>query len=120
VGANAVVGGTPASARLASFGGGGGHWIAPARLDPNAYGVLNYTMFAFTKQDLLHRPQRVGTTIQAAFVPASPETNSSHTIGLSHNFNAALQRSARKSATIATGRECFDNGTRKGRVDSMV
>jgi len=82
---DAVVGGTPSLAPPAYFGGGGGLGKFLQGNSP-AYGVLNYTMFQLAKRDYFtvrnewwrdERGERSGFA-----------TNySSHTIGISHQFN---------------------------------
>jgi Putative beta-barrel porin-2, OmpL-like. bbp2 len=86
---NAELGGTPSLGAPQFFGGGGGD----GTLLPGyslTYGLLNYTMFAFTKNDYFtvrnewwrdERGMRSGV----------PGTYTSHTIGWSHNFNSSLQ-----------------------------
>jgi hypothetical protein len=82
---DAVVGGTPSLGAPQSFGGGGGLGKYLPGNSP-AYGVLNYTMFGLSKRDYFtirnewwndQRGERSGFA-----------TNySSHTIGISHQFN---------------------------------
>jgi hypothetical protein len=82
---DAVVGGTPSLGPPMSFGGGGGLGKFLPGNSP-AYGVLNYTMFQVSKRDYFtvrnewwrdQRGERSGFA-----------TNySSHTIGISHQFN---------------------------------
>jgi hypothetical protein len=85
---DAVVGGTPSAGPPQSFGGGGGIGKFLPGNSP-AYGVLNYTMFAVSQRDYFtvrnewwrdQRGERSGFA-----------TNySSHTIGLSHQFNDTM------------------------------
>ncbi len=82
---DAVVGGTPSLGPALGAGGGGGLGKFLPGNSP-AYGVLNYTMFALSKRDYFtvrnewwddQRGERSGFA-----------TNySSHTIGISHQFN---------------------------------
>ena len=82
---DAVVGGTPSLGPPMSFGGGGGLGKFLPGNSP-AFGVLNYTMFQLSKRDYFtvrnewwddSRGERTGFA-----------TNySSHTIGISHQFN---------------------------------
>ena len=82
---DAVVGGTPSLGPPMSFGGGGGLGKYLPGNSP-AYGILNYTMFQLSKRDYFTirnewyddtRGERSGFA-----------TNySSHTIGISHQFN---------------------------------
>jgi len=86
---NAELGGTPSAGAPQSFGGGGGNGM----LLPGTsltYGVLNYTEFAFTKNDyicLRNEWWRDERGMRSGF----PGTYTSNTIGLSHNFNALFQ-----------------------------
>jgi hypothetical protein len=82
---NAVVGGTPSIGPVRSFGGGGGIGasIPGTSLD---YGILNYTMFQTSKRDYItvrnewwNDPQGERSGFATSY--------SSHTIGLSHQFN---------------------------------
>ncbi len=76
---NAELGGTPSLGAPQSFGGGGGD----GTLLPGysfAYGVLNYTMFAFTKKDYFtvrNEWWRDERGMRSGF----PGTYTSHTIG---------------------------------------
>jgi hypothetical protein len=82
---DAVVGGTPSLGPPMSFGGGGGLGKFLPGLSP-AYGVLNYTMFQLSKRDYFTvrnewwRDQR---GMRSGFA----SNYSSHTIGISHQFN---------------------------------
>jgi hypothetical protein len=85
---DAVKGGTPSLGPVHGFGGGGGIGTFLPGLS-RTYGVLNYTTFELSKQDYLtirnewwrdERGERSGFA----------SNYSSHTIGLSHQFNALL------------------------------
>src|SRR4029077_16128824 len=85
---NGVLGGTPSFGPVRPFGGGGGFGAALPGLS-QTFGVLNYTMFQVSKKDYFtvrneywvdQRGERSGT----------PGQYSSHTIGLSHKFNALV------------------------------
>jgi hypothetical protein len=82
---DAVVGGTPSLGPPMSFGGGGGLGKFLPGNSP-AYGVLNYTMFQLSKRDyftLRNEWWRDQRGERSGFA-----TNySSHTIGISHQFN---------------------------------
>ena len=86
---DAYTGGSGSIGTPQSFGGGGGvgTYIPGYSID---YGVLNYTMFAVSKNDyftvrneLWNDPQGERTGYKSLY--------SSHTIGWSHNFNAVMQ-----------------------------
>jgi hypothetical protein len=111
---DAEVGGTPSAGPVKPFGGGGGDGKLLPGLSA-AYGVLNYTMFALTKQDYFtvrnemfrdERGMRTGTG----------GTYTSHAIGLSHNVNSVLQVRPEIGYYRNWNAPAFDNGTRRGIV----
>ena len=86
---DAEIGGTPSAGPVKPFGGGGGDGTLLPGLS-EAFGVLNYTEMAFTKNDYItvrnewwkdERGMRTGF----------PGTYTSHAIGLTHNFTPELQ-----------------------------
>jgi hypothetical protein len=85
---NAEVGGTPSVGPLQPYGGGGGDGtLIPGYTQ--TWGVLNYTMFAFTKRDYVvfrNEVWRDDRGMRAGF----PGTYTSNSIGLSHQFNDVL------------------------------
>jgi hypothetical protein len=85
---DAVVGGTPSIGPTESFGGGGGIG-KPIKGASLTYGVLNYTMRAVSERDyftLRNEWWRDQQGERSGFA-----TNySSHTVGLSHQFNDVL------------------------------
>jgi hypothetical protein len=86
---DAELGGTPSAGPVKPFGGGGGDGV----LLPGtslAYGVLNYSMFAISKQDYITLRNEVWRD-ERGMRSGFPGTYTSHTIGLSHNINAVLQ-----------------------------
>jgi Putative beta-barrel porin-2, OmpL-like. bbp2 len=109
---NAEVGGTPSAGPIAPFGGGGGDGVLLPGLS-QAYGVLNYTMFGLTKRDYItvrnevyrdERGMRTGTA----------GTYTSHTIGLSHQFNDYLMLRPEVGYYRNWDNPAFDNQTTKG------
>jgi Putative beta-barrel porin-2, OmpL-like. bbp2 len=107
---DAHVGGTP-SVGPAKYGMGGG--VGP--LIPglsNAYGVLNYTPFAITKKDFITVRNEYWADPQG-FRSGFATDYSSHTIGLTHNFNAYLQVRPEVGVYHSYGMPAFDNGNRK-------
>ena len=82
---DAVVGGTPSLGAPQSFGGGGGLGkFIPGT--SQTYGILNYTMFGLSKRDYFTVRNEWWNDVQgerSGF--ATPY--SSHTIGISHQFN---------------------------------
>jgi hypothetical protein len=109
---DAEVGGTPSAGPVKPFGGGGGD----GTLLPGfsyAYGVLNYTMFKLTNRDYFtvrneyYRDERGMRTGFAG-------TYSSHTIGLSHQFNDVMMLRPEIGYYRNWHEGAFDGGTRKG------
>jgi hypothetical protein len=109
---NAELGGTPSAGPLEPYGGGGGDSTLLPGLS-RAYGVLNYTMFAFTKNDYLtirnewYRDERGMRT-------GFPGNYTSHAIGVSHNVNSVLQVRPEIGYYRNWDNQAFDLGTRKG------
>jgi hypothetical protein len=85
---NAVVGGTPSIGPTMSFGGGGGigKFIPGTSL---TYGVLNYTMYALSKKDYF-TVRNEWWKDQEGERSGFATSYSSHTIGLSHQFNQTM------------------------------
>ena len=82
---DAVVGGTPSLGAPQSFGGGGGLGTYLPGNSP-AYGVLNYTMFQLSKRDYFTVRNEWWRDVRGE--RSGFATNySSHTIGISHQFN---------------------------------
>jgi hypothetical protein len=109
---DAEVGGTPSAGPVQSFGGGGGDGVHLPGLS-RAYGVLNYTMFGLSKADYLtfrnewYRDERGMRTGFAG-------TYTSHTVGLSHNFNAYFQVRPEIGYYRNWNQPAFDNGNSRG------
>ena len=111
---DAVVGGTPSLGVPQAFGGGGGIGATIPGLS-QAYGVLNYTMFAISKEDYItvrNEYWRDETGFRAGF----PGVYTSNTIGLSHNFNSVLQIRPEIGYYRNWTEASFDNGTKNGIV----
>jgi hypothetical protein len=109
---NAELGGTPSAGPLKPFGGGGGDGMLLPGLS-QTYGILNYTMFAFTKNDyftIRNEWWRDERGMRSGFAG----TYTSHTIGLSHNFNAVLQVRPEIGYYRNWHEQAFDLGTKKG------
>jgi hypothetical protein len=109
---NAELGGTPILGPVESYGGGGGDGTLLPGLS-RAYGVLNYTEWAFTKQDyicLRNEWWKDERGMRSGFAG----NYSSHTIGLSHNFNSAFQIRPEIGYYRNYDQAAFDNGTLKG------
>jgi hypothetical protein len=86
---NAELGGTPSAGPVKPFGLGGGDAPTIPGLSEN-YGLLNYTMFALGKNAYwtLRNECMHDTT---GFRYGAPGWYTSHSIGLSYNFNSMLQ-----------------------------
>ena len=111
---NAYMGGTPSLGPVQQFGGGGGAgaFIPGWSVD---YGILNYTMFAVSKNDfftirneLWNDPQGERTGVRDLY--------SSHSIGWSHNFNAVLQIRPEIGFYHAYTNNAFDLSTTRNMV----
>jgi hypothetical protein len=84
---DAELGGTPSLGPPAFGTGGGDNTTLPGR--SLTYGVLNYTMFQCSKKDYVtvrNEWWRDERGMRSGF----PGTYTSHTIGLSHQFNSVL------------------------------
>jgi hypothetical protein len=85
---DAVRGGTPSLGPTHGFGGGGGIGKFIPGLS-KTYGVLNYTMFQLSKRDYFtvrNEWWRDEEGERSGF----PSNYSSHTVGLSHEFNDVM------------------------------
>jgi hypothetical protein len=82
---NAEVGGTPSAGPPKPIGGGGGDGTLIPGLT-QAYGVLNYTMFGITKRDYF-TVRNEWYKDESGFRLGARGNYTSHTIGLSHQFN---------------------------------
>ena len=86
---DSVVGGTPSAGPAEPYGGGGG-------IGPNipgttwTYGVVNYTMYAFSDKGFVTLRNEYWRDIDGER-SGFPGTYSSHAIGLSYNFTPLLQ-----------------------------
>jgi hypothetical protein len=82
---NAELGGTPSAGPVQPYGGGGGDGTLIPGLS-QSYGVLNYTAFAFTKNDyIVFRNEWYRD--ETGYRMGAPGNYTSHSIGLSHYFN---------------------------------
>jgi hypothetical protein len=109
---NAELGGTPILGPVESYGGGGGDSPTIPGMSL-AYGVLNYTMFAINKQDYVTIRNEVWRD-ETGFRAGTPGTYTSHTLGLSHNFNAVLQIRPEIGYYRDWDAPAFDGGTKHG------
>jgi hypothetical protein len=85
---DAVVGGTPSIGPARSFGGGGGSGaLLPGR--SLAYGVVNYTVFAVLKRDYI-TVRNEWWKDERGMRSGFAGNYTSHTLGLSHQFNDVI------------------------------
>jgi hypothetical protein len=111
---DAELGGTPSLGTPQSFGGGGGD----GKLLPGwsyAYGVLNYTMFAISKMDFI-TVRNEWWHDERGMRSGFPGNYTSHTIGLTHNFNSVFQIRPEIGYYRNWNNPAFDLGTHKGLV----
>jgi hypothetical protein len=109
---NAELGGTPSAGPVESFGGGGGDGVLlPGK--SLAYGVLNYTMFGLGKRDYFtvrNEWWKDERGMRAGFAG----NYTSHTIGISHQFNNTLMIRPEIGYFRNWNQPAFDLGTQKG------
>jgi hypothetical protein len=109
---DAEVGGTPSAGPPKPFGGGGGDGILLPGLS-EAFGVLNYTMFGLTKNDYITVRNEWWKDTRG--MRSGFEGNyTSHTIGLSHNFNSLFQVRPEIGYYRNWDNKAFDLGTKNG------
>ncbi|HWY86736.1 MAG TPA: hypothetical protein VNX28_08425, partial [Gemmataceae bacterium] len=93
-------------------GGGGGDGTLLPGLS-QAYGVLNYTMFGFTKKDYI-TVRNEWWKDERGMRSGFAGNYTSHTIGLSHTFNNVFQIRPEIGYYRNWDQPAFDLGTRKG------
>jgi hypothetical protein len=109
---DAELGGTPSAGPVQPFGGGGGDGTLLPGLS-QAYGVLNYTMFGFTKKDYI-TVRNEWWKDERGMRSGFAGNYTSHTIGLSHTFNNVFQIRPEIGYYRNWDQPAFDLGTRKG------
>ena len=109
---NAELGGTPSIGPPQSFGGGGGDGVLLPGIS-YTYGAVNYTMFGITKQDYITVRNEVWRD-ERGMRSGTPGTYTSHSIGLSHNFNSLFQIRPEIGYYRNWDNDAFDLGTKKG------
>jgi hypothetical protein len=109
---NAVLGGTVSIGPARRFGGGGG---IGGDLPGNSYmyGAVNYTMFQFSPKDFITVRNECWKD-QDGERTGFPGTYSSHTIGLTHNFNYYFQVRPEIGYYRNWTNPAFDLGTKQG------
>jgi hypothetical protein len=108
---DAEKGGTPVIGPVGFGTGGGDNPTLPGA--SHAYGVLNYSEFAFTRQDYVTIRNEVWED-DRGMRSGFPGLYTSHSIGLSHNFNSLLQVRPEIGYYRNYETPAFDSGTRKG------
>jgi hypothetical protein len=109
---NAEIGGTPSAGPVEPYGGGGGD----GKLIPGftqAYGVLNYTMFGLNKRDYV-TVRNEWWKDESGFRSGFRGTYTSHTLGLSHQFNDVLMLRPEIGYYRNWHEPAFDLGTKQG------
>jgi hypothetical protein len=109
---DAELGGTPSLGNPQPFGGGGGDGALLPGIS-YTYGVLNYTMYAFSKKDYLclrNEYWRDERGMRSGF----PGTYTSHTLGWSHTFNSVMQFRPEIGYYRNWTEPAFDLGARNG------
>jgi hypothetical protein len=109
---DAEVGGTPSAGPAKPFGGGGGDGMLLPGLS-EAFGVLNYTMFAFTNRDyftIRNEWWKDTRGMRSGF----PGNYTSHTLGLSHQFNDVFMVRPEIGYYRNWENQAFDLGTKHG------
>jgi len=109
---NAVVGGTPSAGPVQPFGGGGGiGMLIPGYTQ--SYGVLNYTMFAFTRKDYF-TVRNEWYKDESGYRLGTRGAYTSQTIGLSHYFNDLFVVRPEIGYYRNWTNPAFDNGAKHG------
>lgn len=108
---DAHVGGTSSVATPDQFGGGGLGALIPG--NAQAYGVLNYTEFQLSKKDYISVRNEVWED-QKGERTGYANLYSSHSIGLSHNFNDLFQIRPEVGYYRGYNQAAFDDGTKMG------
>lgn len=109
---DAEVGGTPSAGPIKPFGGGGGDGTLIPGLS-QSYGVLNYTMFALSTRDYFTL-RNEWYRDETGFRLGAPGNYTTHTIGLSHQFNDVLMFRPEIGYYRNWDHEAFDLGTKHG------
>jgi hypothetical protein len=106
------LGGTPSAGPLKPFGGGGGDGTLLPGLS-QTYGLVNYTMLETSKKSFLtfrNEWWRDERGMRSGF----PGTYTSHTIGLTYNFNSVFQVRPEIGYYRNWHEPAFDLGTSRG------
>lgn len=111
---DAVVGGTPSIGPVRSFGGGGGIGknIPGTTL---TFGVLNYTMYAFSKNNFLTVRNEYWRDVDGER-SGFPGTYSSHALGFTFNITPLLQFRPEIGYYRNWNHKTFDLGKKRGMI----
>jgi hypothetical protein len=109
---NALLGGTPSIGVPQFFGGGGGAGTLLPGLS-NTYGVLNYTMYQLSKRDYM-TVRNEWWKDERGMRSGFAGNYTSHTIGLSHQFNDVLMLRPEIGYYRNWNQPAFDLGTKQG------
>jgi len=108
---DAELGGTPSLGPVAFGTGGGDNPTLPGA--SHAYGVLNYSEFAVSRKDFITVRNEVWED-DRGMRTGFPGLYTSHTIGLSHNFNSLFQVRPEIGYYRNYQTPAFDDGIHKG------
>jgi hypothetical protein len=109
---DAELGGTPSAGPVQPYGGGGGDGTLLPGMS-HAYGILNYTMFGLTDRTymtLRNEWWKDDRGMRSGF----PGNYTSHTIGISHQFNDVMMLRPEIGYYRNWDRPAFDAGNAKG------
>jgi hypothetical protein len=109
---NGELGGTPSQGPVKPFGGGGGDGITIPGLS-QSYGVLNYTAFAFTRNDYF-TIRNEWYRDETGYRQGARGVFTSHSIGLSHYFNDVFVVRPEIGYYRNWTNPNFDSGTKNG------
>ncbi len=116
---DAVLGGTPSVGPTGYGAGGGLGPIRPFTIDlhfpktSQAFGVLNYTMFAISKNDFITVRNEFWKDA-SGFRAGYPGLYTDNTIGLTHNFNKVMQVRPEIGYYRNWNNPSFDSGNARG------
>lgn len=109
---DAELGGTPSLGPLQPYGGGGGDGILIPGLS-KSYGAVNYTMFGLGKRDYM-TVRNEWYKDETGYRLGAPGNYTSHTLGISHQFNDVLMVRPEIGYYRNWNNPAFDLATRNG------
>lgn len=111
---DAVVGGTPIIGPVRPYGGGGGIGVdIPGTT--LTYGIVNYTMYSFTKEGFITIRNEIWRD-EDGERSGFRGTYTSHALGMTHNYNTIFQIRPEIGFYRNWDHRAFDNGKRRGMV----